>query len=104
MLSASSRGLAAERLAEGGQLGVDAPMAASTAVGALRGVDEVDERAGALEVAEELDAEADAAVRPLDEPGDVGDDQGHAGGGLGDAEVGVEGGERVGRRSWDGRR
>ena len=39
-------------------------------------IDEVDEDAGALDVAEELDAEAGAEVRAFDEAGHVGDDEG----------------------------
>ncbi len=61
----------------------------------LGGVDQVHQRPGALEVAEEVDAEAHAAVRAGDQPRDVGDHQGHARRRLRDAEVGVQCGERV---------
>ena len=46
-------------------------------IGAAVGVgdiDEMDDDAGALDVAEELDAEAGAEVRAFDEAGNVGDD------------------------------
>ena len=70
-------------------------------VGAAAGVadvDEVKEDAGALDVAEELGAEAGAEVRAFNESGHVGDDVGllvrlFADGD--DAEVGLEGGEGV---------
>ena len=59
-----------------------APYAASSAsivapllVGRLRGVDHVHEAPRALEVREELVAEADALARALDQPGHVGDDE-----------------------------
>ena len=61
-------------------------------------VDEVDDDAGALNVAEELDAEAGAEVRALDEAGEVGDGEGFLVGEVtdgDDAEVGLKGGEGV---------
>ncbi len=61
-------------------------------------VDEVDDDAGALDVAEELDAEAGAEVGAFDEAGEVGDGEGLGVGevaDLDDAEVGFEGGEGV---------
>ena len=39
------------------------------------GLDQVDEQAGPLDVPEELVAQAVARVGPLDQPGDVGDDE-----------------------------
>ena len=67
-------------------------------VGGVGDVDEVDEDAGALDVAEELDAEAGAEVGAFDEAGHVGDGEGLLVGrvaDLNDAEVGLEGGEGV---------
>ena len=70
-------------------------------VGAAAGVgyiDEVEEDAGALDVAEELGAETGAKVGALDESGHVGDDVGLLIGLFADgddAEVGLEGGEGV---------
>ena len=70
-------------------------------VGAFAGVgdvDEVDDDAGALDVFEELDAEAVAEVCAFDEAGEVGDGEGELVGPLADgdyAEVGFEGGEGV---------
>ena len=40
------------------------------------GLDQVDQEAGPLDVAEELVAQAVPRVRPFDQPGDVGDDEG----------------------------
>jgi len=70
-------------------------------VGAAAGVadvDEVEQEAGALDVAEELDAEAGAEVGAFNEAGHVGDDVGFLVGFFtdgDDAEVGLEGGEGV---------
>ena len=61
-------------------------------------VDEVDDDGGALDVFEELDAEAVAEVRAFDEAGKVGYGEGEFVGevaDLDDAEVGLEGGEGV---------
>ena len=61
-------------------------------------VDEVDDDRGALDVLEELDAEAVAEVSAFDEAGKVGDGEGEFVGevaDLDDAEVGLEGGEGV---------
>ena len=58
----------------------------------------MDEDAGALDVFEELDAEAGAEVRAFDEAGHVGDGEGLLVGevaDLDDAEIGFEGGEGV---------
>ncbi len=58
----------------------------------------MDDDAGALDVFEELDAEAGAEVRAFDEAGQVGDGEGLVVGrvaDLDDAEVGFEGGEGV---------
>ena len=66
--------------------------------GGVGDVDEVDDDAGALDVVEELDAEAVAEVRAFDEAGEVGDGEGLGVGefaDLDDAEVGLEGGEGV---------
>ncbi len=66
--------------------------------GGVGDVDEVDEDGGALDVAEELDAEAGAEVGAFDEAGHVGDGEAELVGGvadLDDAEVGLEGGEGV---------
>jgi hypothetical protein len=52
-----------------------------------RQIDEVDEDRAALDVAEELIAEAVAFVRAFDEAGDVSDDEGLAVVGADDAEV-----------------
>ena len=71
---------------------------AAGGVGGVGDVDEVDEDAGALDVLEELDAEAGAEVRAFDEAGHVGYGEGFFVGGvadLDDAEVGFEGGEGV---------
>ena len=54
----------------------------STGSGRPRGIghiDQVDQQAGALDVAQKLDAEAVAEVRAFDEAGHVGDDEGFAG-------------------------
>ncbi len=61
----------------------------------VRALDEVDEHAAALDVAEELVTEAGALVRPLDEPGDVGDDEAPLAAPGDDAEVRDERRERV---------
>ena len=61
-------------------------------------IDEVDDDAGALDVFEELDAEAVAEVRAFDEAGQVGDGEGLGVGvlaDLDDAEIGLERGEGV---------
>ena len=66
--------------------------------GGVGDVDEVDDDAGALDVFEELDAEAVAEVRAFDEAGKVGDGEGFGVGELADldyAEVGFERGEGV---------
>ena len=67
--------------------------------GAVGDIDQVDDDAGALDVLEELDAEAGAEVGAFDEAGKVGDGEGLLGVGevadLDDAEVGLEGGEGV---------
>ncbi|OEI69093.1 hypothetical protein Cus16_0923 [Curtobacterium sp. ER1/6] len=59
-----------------------------------RAVDDVQERLAALDVAEELEAEALALGRTLDQPGDVGDGEADVAG-LDDAEVRGQGRERV---------
>ena len=61
-------------------------------------VDEMDEDAGALDVAEELGAESGAEVRALDEAWDISDDETFFVGGFADgddAELGLESGEGV---------
>ena len=66
--------------------------------GGVGDVNEVDEDGGALDVFEELDAEAGAEVGAFDEAGHVGDGEGLFVGwvaDLDDAEVGLEGGEGV---------
>jgi len=66
--------------------------------GCIRDVDQVKQKPGAFDVAEELGAEAGAQVRALDEAGHVGDYVGELVGLLADgddAEVGLEGGEGV---------
>ena len=68
------------------------------AYGCVGDVYEVDEDGCALDVAEELDAEACAEVGAFDEAGHVGDGEAEVVGGvadLDDAEVGLEGGEGV---------
>ena len=85
---------------EAGQLLVD-DFEVLDGVGAAGGVgdiDQVEQEAGALDVAQELGAEAGAEVRAFDEAGHVGDDEGLLVGLLADgdhAEVGLEGGEGV---------
>src|SRR3546814_6758440 len=65
------------------------------ATGLERGaVEHVDERAAALDMTEELQAETASFAGAFDEPWDVGDREPDVAG-LDDAEVGVEGGERV---------
>ena len=66
--------------------------------GGVGDVDEVDEDGGALDVAEELDAETGAEVGAFDEAGHIGDGEGKVVGSfadLDDTEVGLEGGEGV---------
>ena len=58
MLSTSSRGLAASASLNAASSPSTAAIAALDRLGALGGVDEVHKRAGALEVAEEVDAQA----------------------------------------------
>ena len=68
------------------------------AVGSVGDIDEVDNDAGALDVFEELDAEAVAEMRTFDEAGEVGDGEGFGVGEFADldyAEVGFERGEGV---------
>ena len=68
------------------------------AAGCVGHIDEMEQEAGALDVAEELGAEAGAEVGAFDESGHVGDDIGELIGLLADgdnAEVGLEGGEGV---------
>jgi hypothetical protein len=85
---------------EAGQLLVD-DLEVFHGVGAAAGVahiDQVEQQAGALDVAEELGAEAGAEVGAFDEAGHVGDDVGELVGLFADgddAEVGLEGGEGV---------
>ncbi len=70
-------------------------------IGTARGVghvDEMGEHAGALNVAQELDAEAGAEMRAFNQSGHVGDDEGLLVGLLADrdhAEIGLEGGEGI---------
>ena len=97
----SSMGCSAGGDGEAGQLLVD-DFEVFYRVGAAglasRHIDQVKQQAGALDVAQELGAEAGAEVRAFDEAGHVGDDEGllirlfaHGD----DAEVGFEGGEGV---------
>ena len=58
-------------------------------------VDDVDEQAAAVDVAQEVVAEARALSRTLDDAGNVGHDEGNALVNVHDAEVGVEGGEVI---------
>src|SRR5262245_61109299 len=74
------------------ELGVDRP---PLLVGVVRRVDHVHERTRALEVGKEIVAEADTLARPLDQPGDVGDDQLPAVGRLHRAEHGLQRRERI---------
>ena len=60
-----------------------------------REIDEMDEHRAALDVAEELVAEAVTFVRAFDEAGDVGDDEGLVVVGADDAEVRDERGEGI---------
>jgi len=86
--------------AEAGQLVVDdfEVFDGVEAAAGVADVDQVEEDAGALDVAEELGAETGAKVGALDESGHVGDDVGLLIGLFADgddAEVGLEGGEGV---------
>ena len=68
------------------------------AVGSVGDIDEVDDDAGALDVFEELDAEAVAEMRPFDEAGKVGDGERFGVGEFSDldyAEIWFERGEGV---------
>ena len=64
------------------------------AVGGQR-LDEVDQHARPLDVAQELVPQADAAVRPFDQPGQVGEDEDAFAADVTDAEVGMLGRERI---------
>ena len=65
-----------------------------TSAGSSHGLDQVDQQAGALEVGEELVAEADALAGALEQPGDIGHGQ-LAVGAVDGAQHRVDGGERV---------
>ncbi len=68
------------------------------AAAGVRHIDKMDEEAGALDVAKELDAEACAEMRALDEAGDVGDNEAFFIGRVADgddAELRLKGGEGV---------
>jgi len=65
-----------EHRAEGGELGADGREGLPSSLDPRRRIDDVDEQPGALEVAEEVDPQPGAAVGALDEPGNVGEDQG----------------------------
>ena len=80
------------------QLGQQHPLLLRRSDAARGGPCEVDQHAqdaGPLDMAEELVAEALALAGPLDQARDVGDDEFGAGVEPHDAEVGLEGGERV---------
>ena len=78
------------------QLAADGPVVLQrvAAVGGQR-LDQVDQDAGPLDVAQELVAQADAAVGALDQAGQVGQDEGPLAADGDQAEVGVLGGERI---------
>ena len=89
---ADDLGLLLEALAIGRELAADGAVVGA-GVGPGR-VDEMDERAAALDMAEEAVAEAVAFMRALDEAGNVGEDE-IAPVDADDAEAGMEGGERI---------
>ena len=68
------------------------------AAGCVGDVDQMNQQAGALNVAEELGAQAGAEMRAFNEAGHIGDDEGLLVGLLADgdhAEIGFEGGEGI---------
>ena len=85
-------GSSVEARAVGDELGVDRlPLL----VGGIRGVDHVQQRAGPLEVRQELVPEPDPLARALDQPRDVGDHELAAVGRLDRPEHRLERRERV---------
>ncbi len=89
---ADDLGLLLEALAIGRELATDGAVVGA-GVGPGR-IDEMDERAAALDMAEEAVAEAVAFMRALDEAGNVGEDE-IAPVDADDAKAGMEGGEGV---------